>query len=95
MPLVPEVVEVPAAQPEQLLTASVALFSSVRNQGTGFCIKCYQYFTLLMMKICYSSEHSLLPDGWLKTLPKAGHLWVSQALFITNNKGKAKLDFSR
>ncbi|CAH3152839.1 unnamed protein product [Pocillopora meandrina] len=65
------------------------------NQGTGFCIKCYQYFTLLMMKICYSSEHSLLPDGWLKTLPKAGHLWVSQALFTTNNKGKAKLDFSR
>ena len=36
-----EVVEVPAAQPEQLLTASVALLSSVRNQGTGFCIKCY------------------------------------------------------
>ena len=48
-----------------------------------------------MMKVCYSSEHPLLPDGWLKTLPKADHLWVSRALFTTNNKGKAKLDFSR
>ena len=48
-----------------------------------------------MMKVCYSSEHPLLPDGWLKTLPKADHLWVSQALFTTNNKGKAKLDLIR
>lgn len=48
-----------------------------------------------MMKVCYYSEHPLLPDGWLKTSPKADHLWVSQALFTMNNKGKAKLDFSR
>ena len=48
-----------------------------------------------MMKVCYSSEHPLLPDRWLKTLPKADHLWVSQALFTTKNKGKAKLDLSR
>ncbi|RMX39018.1 hypothetical protein pdam_00019522 [Pocillopora damicornis] len=33
VPLVPEVIEMPEAQPEQVLTASVALPSSVRNEG--------------------------------------------------------------
>lgn len=41
VPLVPEVIEMPEAQPEKVLTASVALPSSVRNEGTSFCIKCY------------------------------------------------------
>ena len=45
--------------------------------------------------VCYSSGDPLLPDGWRKTLPKADHQWVSQALFTANEKGKAKLDFNR
>ena len=37
-----------------------------------------------------------LPKGWIDTLPKADHQWVSQALFTTNARtGKAELDFSR
>ena len=47
------------------------------------------------MLLYYFSEHPLLPDGWRKTLPKADHQWVSQPLFTENEKGKAKLDFSK
>ena len=45
------------------------------------------YFVFLLVTV---------PEGWLKSLPKADHQWIAQALFKTNAKtGKPELDFSK
>ena len=54
-----------------------------------------QHVSLFNVFVVFSFQVNL-PEGWINTLPKADHQWVSQALFTTNARaGKAELDFSR